>query len=140
MSHARLTCCPLGRAALGAGLLLGALALLGGPDGSAQDRAPALPPDLKLIPDDADAFVTVRATDLLASPLLAKLLPALGKDPDGAFEELNRWPVAPKNVERFTLVVPAGSDEPALIIRSLAAYDREAALDKAHVRNKLKIK
>jgi hypothetical protein len=126
---------------LGGARLLAVLALLVGPDGNAQTkkRARALPADLKLVPGDAEAFLTVRVADLLASPVVSKLLPAFGKEAEHDLM-LNELPVPPKTVERVTLVLPRNTRSPVLIVRTLEPYDRAAVLGKDHVWTKSEIK
>src|SRR5436309_2277273 len=71
---------PLGRLALGAVLSLVAGALLSGPATSQPEPKlpPRLPLDLKLVPTDASAFVTIRVADLKDLPAFDKVLPAVG--------------------------------------------------------------
>ncbi len=117
-----------GRAPLGGALLLAVLLLIGGPGRSPAEKAEAraLPSDLALVPGTADAFVSVRVADLYGSPLVGKLLPALGKDRHGPLAELLReLPLPPAEIERATLVMPATMRQPVLIVFTRKAYDRD---------------
>ncbi len=131
-------CCPC---CLRAVRRLGALALLGvvlslnwsvdaQPGDKPKGGAKGQLNDLKLVPADTAAFVSVRVADLMKSALGKKLLPELRQ---GFAETLERQekelgvPLA--GIERLTVLVPFGPDRDSIVIvRTLKPFDRDKVL------------
>jgi hypothetical protein len=98
-------------------------------DESAKARPGTVSDDLKLVPADTSAFVTIRVADLMKSDVVKKLLSREGKEPRlnlAVVEKTIGMPVA--DVERLTVLVPVGRQELAVIVRTSRDYDPQRVL------------
>jgi hypothetical protein len=98
-------------------------------DESAKVRPGTVTDDLKLVPPDTSAFVTMRVADLMKSEVVKKHLFGERKEPRvnlAAMEKAIGMPAA--DIDRLTVLDPLGRRERAVIVRTSRDYDPQRVL------------
>jgi hypothetical protein len=109
-------------------VLTAGLCAAGIPMASGAEEKPVV--DLTLIPQDASGFVTLKVTGIWEEDSVKNMLKALEKKPD-IFKEVEKFlGLELKQVERVSIMLPAGpNEEPLVILTTLKPFDQEKVRD-----------